>query len=106
MCLAGLSQKKSLLQSVSSNQDPEKVYPMHLVNVSHKPLHLQQFLALPLFHAIYLLKKLGHLAGRIFHILFLDDCILWDCLRYFSSFCTSCQLLDLGVVLCPVQLPL
>lgn len=62
-CLTGLSQKTSLLQLVSSNQDLVKVHTMHLVNMSHKSLFISSGFPLPsLFsHAIYLLKKLGRM---------------------------------------------
>lgn len=70
-------------------------------------MHLVTFLSiynsLPLalfFHAIYLLKKLGHLFCRIFHVpCFWMILSLWYCFIYFSTLCISCKLFDLDVVL-------
>lgn len=74
---------------------------MYLFDVSHKSLSVNSSFPLPaFFHTIYLLRKLGHLFCRIFHIPFLDGCILVVLIHVFLKSCSiSYKLLDLDVAL-------
>lgn len=73
---------------------------MYLFDVSHKSLSVNSSFPLPAFsHTIYSLRKLG-LFWRIFHIPFLDGCILVVLIHVFLKSCSiSYKRLDLDVAL-------